>query len=158
MSCKQLLCSCREIYLANNNQFEYRLARCGALSLGIFTSALPTSKMPAETLATGRPVESGRSNGAVSVLMAHIVCTLSNDPVVTDEAMDLPEAWRTTRSTKSGHQEFGSTICLHSLAVLPSYQGRGLGMTIMTSFLQQMSSAGIAKRIALIAHEVRKQS
>lgn len=98
-------------------QFSYRLTRCGVLSLGLFTTALPSSKMPAETLSTGQPTETGRENGAVSVLMAHIVCTQTNDPVVTDEAMDMPRDWISNNPpvSKSGHQESGSTICLHSL-------------------------------------------
>lgn len=111
--------------------------------------------MPAETLETGRPVESSRENGAVSVLLAHIIATQSFDAVVTDAAMDYPSDWDSTHlSPTTGHRDGGRTICVHSLGVLPRYQSRGLGRILMTAYMQQMSGAGIADRIALIAHEV----
>ena len=52
-----------------------------------------------------------------------------------------------------GHREDGRTICIHSLAVLPEYQRRGLGKTLMKSYLQRMESHGVADRAALIAHK-----
>ena len=54
---------------------------------------------------------------------------------------------------KLGHKEHGRTICIHSLAVLPQYQGCGLGMTLMKAFLQRVESHGVADRVALIAHK-----
>lgn len=54
---------------------------------------------------------------------------------------------------KLGHKEAGSTICIHSLAVLPKYQGKGLGKTLMKAYLQRMEGHGVAERTALIAHE-----
>jgi GNAT superfamily N-acetyltransferase len=53
-----------------------------------------------------------------------------------------------------GHQEAGRTIVLHSVAVLPQFQGRGLGRVLMLAYVQQMNGAGIADRLALIAHDV----
>lgn len=52
-----------------------------------------------------------------------------------------------------GHKEAGRTICVHSLAVLPEYQGKGLGKTLMKAYIQRMESHGVADRVALIAHE-----
>jgi GNAT superfamily N-acetyltransferase len=125
--------------------------------LGIFCTATPDSNIPAETLKTGRLVESGRQNGAIAVLLAHIVATMSLDSVVTDNAMNFPHGWDSERppAVTTGHQEGGRTICVHSLGVLPEFQGRGLGRILMTAYIQQMSGAGIADRIAIIAHEVR---
>jgi len=87
--------------------------------------------------------------------MAHIVATKSKDYYVTDEAMDYPPDWESERPTKSskGHQEDGRTICLHSLAVLPNFQGKLLGRTLLTAYIDHMEGAGIADRISLIAHE-----
>ena len=42
---------------------------------------------------------------------------------------------------------------MHSLAVLPAYQGMGLGKTIMKAYVQRMESSGIANRCALLAHD-----
>jgi GNAT superfamily N-acetyltransferase len=90
------------------------------------------------------------------VLLAHIIATQSFDPVVTDAAMDYPQDWDSAHPNPAtvGHRDGGRTICLHSFGVLPSFQSRGLGRILMTAYIQQMSGAGIADRIALLSHEV----
>lgn len=125
--------------------------------MGIFCTAVPGSDMKAETLATGRPVETGRKNGAVSVLLGHVVSAKTTTPFATDASMDYPRDWAAAAPAPSdlGHQERGRTIVLHSVAVLPRFQRQGLGRILMTSFMQQMSGAGIADRLVLIAHDVR---
>ena len=92
----------------------------------------------------------------MGVLLAHIIATQSFDAVVTDAAMDYPPDWDSAHPTPAtvGHRDGGRTICIHSLGVLPSFQSRGLGRILMTAYMQQISGAGIADRIALIAHEV----
>lgn len=72
------------------------------------------------------------------------------------ESMDYPKDWDSEKSEPSnlGHQEAGRTIALHSIAVLPQFQGRGIGRVIIMAYMQQMNGAGIADRLALIAHEV----
>lgn len=52
-----------------------------------------------------------------------------------------------------GHKDHGRTLCIHSLAVLPAYQKRGLGRTLMKAYLQRMGTQGVADRVALIAHK-----
>ena len=54
---------------------------------------------------------------------------------------------------KLGHKEEGRTICVHSLAVLPQFQKRGLGKTLMLAYIQRLESQGVADRLALISHE-----
>ena len=112
--------------------------------------------MKAATLKTARLVETSRKNGAISVLVGHIISAKAADDVVTDAAMDYPKDWATSTSMSSlGHQEHGRTIALHSVAILPEFQGRGLGRIMMLSYMQNMNGAGIADRLALIAHDVR---
>lgn len=68
--------------------------------------------------------------------------------------MTLPPGWENGTEPKHlGHQEEGRTLAVQSLAVLPSHQGRGLGKILMKSYIQRMSDAGIADRIALLAHD-----
>lgn len=139
------------------SQFKYRLTKCGELSLGIFCTATPESNLPAETLATGKPVETCRTNKARSVLLAHVIATKTRDGLATDESMDYPRDWETKKSdnsTKIGHHEEGRTICVHSIAVLPEFQKSGIGRTLMMAYMQQMNGAGIADRLALVAHDV----
>lgn len=70
--------------------------------------------------------------------------------------MDFPKDWDASdpKSSALGHQEGGRTIVLHSVAILPGFQGRGIGQTLTKAYVQQMTGAGIADRMALIAHDV----
>ena len=134
----------------------YRLSKCGELCLGIFCTAVPGSGIKAETLATGRPVETSRRNGAISVLLGHVVASKTTSMLATDSSMDYPRDWNSENPTPSevGHQEGGRTVVLHSVAILPEFQGRGLGRVLMMAYIQQMNGAGISDRLALIAHDV----
>lgn len=107
-------------------------------------------------MGSGRPVETGRQNGAISVLLGHVLGTKTSTPVTTDASMDFPSDWEAEHpvSSELGHQEEGRTIVLHSVAVAPQFQGRGLGRILMLSYMQHMNGAGIADRLALIAHDV----
>ena len=124
--------------------------------MGIFCTVVPGAGINAETLATGKPVESSRRNGAISVLLGHVVAAKTNDPVASDESMGVPEDWDSPhpKASNLGHQEAGRTIVVHSVAILPAFQGRGLGRVLMMAYMQQMNGAGIADRLALIAHDV----
>ena len=54
-----------------------------------------------------------------------------------------------------GHQEQGRTVVLHSVAIAPGFQGRGMGGVLMKSYISSIAGAGVADRLALLAHEVR---
>ena len=125
--------------------------------MGIFCTIEPGEVgAKVETFATGNPVETGRKNGAICVLIGHVVGAKTNDPLATDDSMGVPEDWDSPHPTPSklGHQEAGRTIVLHSVAILPAFQGRGLGRTLLCAYMQQMNGSGIADRLALIAHNV----
>lgn len=64
----------------------------------------------------------------------------------------MPSSFPPTSDETRGHREQGRTLAVHSVAVLPEYQGRGVGKTILQAYLQRMNSAGIADRVALLAH------
>ncbi|EDN96423.1 hypothetical protein SS1G_01349 [Sclerotinia sclerotiorum 1980 UF-70] len=90
-------------------QLRYRLTRCGELCLGIFCTMTPGSDPKIETLATGRPVETSRKNGAISVLMGHVIAAKTHDLTASDASMGVPEGWEATKPprTNLGHQEDG---------------------------------------------------
>ena len=88
------------------------------------------------------------------VLVAHAVATMGDSPIVTDRDMDYPKNWRNAQSNGVGHREHGRTICLHSLAVLPQFQGIGLGPLLMRAYLRYTDQAGLADRTALLCEEV----
>lgn len=115
--------------------------------MGIFTSH---SQDQIPTAETSSPVYSGAPERK-AVLLGHIVSTKTTNPTVTDDDMNIPTS--DNQDPKLGHKEEGRTVCIHSLAVLPEYQKRGLGKTLMTAYIQRMETHGVADRLALIAHE-----
>lgn len=120
---------------------------------------MPGSGFQSETLEAARPVETDRKNGAVSVLFGHVIATKTNDAVATDASMGIPEDWESTSPEPSrlGHHEEGRNIVLHSVAVLPGFQGRSIGRVLMMSYIQHINGAGIADKLSLIAHDVSLQ-
>lgn len=123
-------------------KFLYRLGRCPELTLGLFT--LPILQ---EGQAKPRPT-----------LVGHVVATRTSGPRVTDASMLLPPKWQTERMTIEngetlGHDEYGATIVIHSLAVLPEHQGKQVASTLMKAYIQRIKEAAIAERIALISHD-----
>lgn len=155
MTMSHTLSSLSKLFLTGS-QIIYRLNKCGELCFGIFSTIVPGSEVQFETLATGKPVESNRENAAISVLLAHVIATKATSNLATDDSMAYPVGWDSEQPPTSnlGHQDGGRTIVLHSVAVLPQLQGRGLGKVLMKAYMQQMSQAGIADRLALIAHDV----
>ncbi|KAL8298442.1 hypothetical protein RB600_003122 [Gaeumannomyces tritici] len=142
---------------ASREKFEYRLTVCPELCMGVFCTMVPgrQKRFEIETLASAKPVETDRVNGAVSVLLGHIIATMSSSDLIVDRDMEMPSGWRTagTRSSSVGHQQSGTTVAIHSLAVAPHVQGCGIGQLVMKSYLQQINNSGIATRVALICQE-----
>jgi ribosomal protein S18 acetylase RimI-like enzyme len=74
--------------------------------------------------------------------------------------MDYPTDWQSPdaqppkdESEAVGHQVRGKTIAIHSLAVSPAHQRKGLGKTIMRAYIQRMEDSATADRLALLAHD-----
>lgn len=185
-----------------SHQFEYRLTVCPELSLGVFLTVVPpkkeedaSSSSPTtnntknalhtiETLPYARPVETDRADGAVSVLLAHVVSTRCRGDVVGDKDMGVPAGWRRRKGKgkkgggedkvegvekegknekkeeeeekeeEVGHCEGGKTVGLHSLAVLPRLQRCGIGQMVVKAYLDQMRNCGLVERVALICQDV----
>lgn len=146
-------------YTYTSSQFEYRLSTCSNICIGLFCSIVPSKVdgFPLPTFAVANVVETGRADNARMVLFGHVIATLGNGPVVTDEDMAYPENWRDQKSSKDsrlGHKVMGRTVCLHSFAILPKVQNCGLGRLLMKAYLQQINESGIADRVALICQDV----
>lgn len=142
---------------ASPEKFRYRLTTCPELSLGLFCTVVPDQLKgwEIETLSTANPVETDRSNKAVSVLLAHIVATRCCGETITDRDMEIPKNWRELggRCTDVGHQEQGRTVGIHSLAVIPKVHGCGVGKMLVKAYLQQMNNSGTADRVALLCQD-----
>ncbi|EFQ27629.1 acetyltransferase [Colletotrichum graminicola M1.001] len=141
-------------HCATREKFEYRLSNCSNICTGLFCSIVPSEvgSFPIPTLAVANVVETGRAHQAKMVMLGHIVATLGNGPVVTDEDMACPDNWRDQKASKDsglGHKVTGRTVCIHSFAVIPKLQNCGLGRLLMKAYLQQINESGVADRIAL---------
>ncbi|EAS29449.3 acetyltransferase [Coccidioides immitis RS] len=143
--CVQVESAFPENERCSREKILYRLTKCPELSLGVFS----------------RPRIAPHQERPKATLVAHILATRTPAPAVTDASMELPENWRHRSSTLPnasgveplGHQDQGSTIAIHSLAVVPEHQGKGLGKTLMKAYIQRIRDAKIADRIALLSHD-----
>lgn len=52
-----------------------------------------------------------------------------------------------------GNKQDGRTVAIHSLAVLPNFQHKGLGTTLMKAYLDRLAKQDVADKAALIAHQ-----
>ncbi|KAF2452735.1 hypothetical protein BDY21DRAFT_375311 [Lineolata rhizophorae] len=165
---------------ASRDKFVYRLKHSSPLCLGLFTStpataAHSTDVSAAATAPAARPVDSARP-ARHTVLLAHIVATQTDNPVVRDEDMAIPARYMAgasdaerraaaerdrdhdahdarARPRRVGNVDGGPTVALHSLAVLPEHQRKGLGRTLLRSYVQRLEAAEVADRVALLARE-----
>jgi ribosomal protein S18 acetylase RimI-like enzyme len=141
--------------IANSPKIAYRLAQSAPFNIGLFTSVKPddgTSTLP--TYATAQTTETNSDRR--SVLLAHILVTLTDNELVEESDIAVPQGWNTTTvdaSQATGHQPCGRTVALHSLAVLPELQGSRVGTTLLRAFIQMVKDAKIVERISLITFE-----
>nr|OQO19851.1 hypothetical protein B0A51_11762 [Rachicladosporium sp. CCFEE 5018] len=133
---------------ASKEKIKYRIRVCPELTLGIYTSHTGSDIATADTSA---PVYSGAPERK-QVLLGHIIATKTTNAVVTDDDMAIPSSDSPPDATP-GHKELGRTVCIHSLAVLPKFQGQGLGKTLIKAFVARLQVQDVAERVALIAHE-----
>lgn len=82
-------------------------------------------------------------------LVAHAVGCRTSAPLVTEQSMKVPRKGE----RDAGHVETGRTLALHSLAVRPSYHGRGVGSMLLKEYLMRIEQVEGVDRIAIIAHE-----
>ncbi|KAK2735788.1 hypothetical protein FQN57_001126 [Myotisia sp. PD_48] len=144
-SCEKVEAAFPEHERSTREKTIYRLTKCPELSLGVLS----------------RPRLAGDGPVPPATLIAHILATRTPAPAVTDASMGFPKDWRTNKKTLHtsgdeeplGHQDEGATIAIHSLAVLPEHQGKGVGKTLMKAYIQRIKDAMIADRIALLAHD-----
>jgi len=104
-------------------EYQHKLNHLSYLTLGIFTTPpLPkSSSCPPEPTYAPHP----------EILLGFCLATLANSMTLTN---DTP------------HAEGGETIMLHNVAVTPEAQGKGIGTTLISSWLDRLREAGIGKR------------
>lgn len=144
-----------EAHRGTREKFTYRLTKSGQFCLGLFTSAEPGAPAhEAATSASANPPDSF-SPDRKGILLAQIIATLTTNVLVKDDDMAVPENWQETWPAEStaGHKEHGRTLAIHSFAVLPGYQRRGLGTTLLKAYVQRMVEGEVADRISILAYD-----
>lgn len=129
----------------------------------------------ASTASTAIPVYSGTPERK-SILLAAIIATKSTNSTLCSDDAIAPKDWQSfhpnpvtstssehntsnlTSSTQDetsteGHEEYGRTLCIHTMAVLPAFRRNGLGGLLMRSYVQRMQGSGVADRIALVSRD-----
>ncbi|KAF2433533.1 acyl-CoA N-acyltransferase [Tothia fuscella] len=143
---------------ASREKFIYRISACGELCLGLFTTADPSGPGPPDPnldTATGPAAPLVETSAErKGVLLAHIVATKTHNHHVKDHDMEIPPDWQADPPgvSRLGHQEHGGTVAIHSLAVLPRYQGKGLGSTLLREYIKRIRQEGQVDRISLITY------
>ncbi|OMP87233.1 Polyamine N-acetyltransferase 1 [Diplodia seriata] len=138
----------------SREKFIYRLTICGELCLGLFTTS-ESAPGHVATVSTSHIVESGAPERK-EFLLAMVSATKTRNEFVSDDDMNVPSNWRDQpypSNASVGHQEDGRTIAIHSLAVEPEVQGRGLGKTLLKAYIQRMQTSGVADRISILTYE-----
>lgn len=123
------------------SQFCYRLGACPDLCLGLFIE---------------------NEDGTAPSLIGHVIAVRSPYDLVTDGSMEMPENWRSLPDDEPvfvegqliGNHKNGNTVAIHSVAILPDFQGKKVGRALMKAYLEYLKSGTVrAKSAALMAHD-----
>ncbi|PLB50821.1 acyl-CoA N-acyltransferase [Aspergillus steynii IBT 23096] len=124
-------------------KFTYRLSQTPELCLGLFIQP---------------------PNTAREQLIGHIIANRTRASLVTHESMLMPDSWASlppnTAATVNGeiigNDPQGTNIAIHSVAMVPEYQGGGVGRALVKEYIEYIrrSKESIqAERIILLAHD-----
>lgn len=123
----------------NKSQFRYRLSQTPELSIGLFIN------------------EEGNER-----LIGHVIGNRLSGGRVTEGSILMPENWRTVAHNKAftaegqviGNDPNGAAIAVHSVAISPEYQGKGVGKALVAAYIQYIKDTNMpAECITLIAHD-----
>lgn len=99
-------------------------------------------------------------NEGPSELIGHVIATRVSANRVTDGSMEMPENWTgnpgvvTVNGQVIGNDANGHFVGVHSLAIRPEYQGKGLGRALMDEYIKYAQcSIDSAQGIVIIAHD-----
>ncbi|OJJ62242.1 hypothetical protein ASPSYDRAFT_85937 [Aspergillus sydowii CBS 593.65] len=126
----------------SREKFIYRLTVCPEPSLGLFIE------------------RHGNPKTETPQLIAHVIGNRVSANRVTDSSMDMPEKWQESSEVALdsnggiiGNDPAGRVIGVHSVAVRPEYQGKGLGRDLFKEYAKYVrESISPAESIVLIAH------
>ncbi|KAK6839030.1 hypothetical protein RU639_000745 [Aspergillus parasiticus] len=138
-SCVTVESSFVEHERCSEEKFSYRLNQTPELCLGLFIKTNDTEQ-----------------------LIAHVIAIRSLSTTIAEGSMEMPSDWQ-SRSPNDpmiidgeviGNDPRGTNIAVHSVAVLPAYQGTGVGKCLVKAYVEYIRNTGIeADQIMLICHD-----
>ncbi|KAJ5165938.1 acyl-CoA N-acyltransferase [Penicillium capsulatum] len=123
----------------SREKFLYRLTVCPELCRGLFVEP-PDSKGQAR-------------------LIGHVIATRVSANRVIDASMEMPSNWQGSTAAVVnedqviGNDPNGLSVGVHSLAINPAYQGKGIGRALMEEYVHYIqTSVQPVTSLVIIAH------
>lgn len=150
---------------ATPEKFSYRLTACPELCLGVFVHTAGAEALLPGTSSAASPsaADAASSSSSGGVLVGHVIATRCTTERLTDASMGVPRDWRkaaadpgSVPASPIGHQAEGSIVAVHSLGIVPTMQGKGLGSKLMHAYLERMGALSAqhrTDRVALICQD-----
>ncbi|OQE29950.1 hypothetical protein PENSTE_c002G01303 [Penicillium steckii] len=122
----------------SEEKFYYRLSHTPDLCLGLFV----------------KEEENDR-------LIGHTIANRTSASSITEGSMEMPENWRSLTPNDVvqvdgeviGNDPNGTTIAIHSVVIIPEFQGKGVGKALVKAYIRYIRDANIpGDRLSLIAH------
>ena len=94
-------------------------------------------------------------------LIGHTIANRTSASSITEGSMEMPENWRSLTPNDVvkvdgeviGNDPNGTTIAIHSVVIIPEFQGKGVGKTLVKAYIRYIRDANIlGDRLLLIAH------
>lgn len=101
-------------------------------------------------------------DGGHDRLIGHVIGNRVSGGRITEGSMSMPENWQTLARNAAfkvdgeviGNDPNGASIAIHSVAISPEYQGKGVGKALVAAYIQYIKDAQVlADCIMLIAHD-----
>lgn len=122
----------------NQEQFCYRLSHIPDLCLGLFVKEEQNDR-----------------------LIGHVIANRTSTQSITEGSMEMPENWRSltpndvvkVHGEVIGNDPNGTTIAIHSVVIIPEFQGKGVGKELVKAYIKYIRDVNIpGDRLLLIAH------
>ncbi|KAB8235155.1 hypothetical protein ETB97_003847 [Aspergillus alliaceus] len=125
----------------SEEKFEYRLHQTPGLCLGLFI----------------KPNEHDTEQ-----LIAHVIANRSSSRTIAEGSMQMPPDWQSRSSSEAvvvdgeviGDDPHGMNVAVHSVGVMPRFQGTGVGKSLLRVYVEYIRNSGVrGERIILICHD-----
>ena len=86
-------------------------------------------------------------------LGAYLAKSPENHELIGYVCSTLSPSQSLTHDSMSKHVSGSSSVCLHSVTIIPAYRRKGIASALLREYISRLSAAGVYERILLITHE-----